>query len=192
MAEQMGLTSVLDHLDDEAEDGRIEVGDVVESFGGRGYGPILLGLALIEILPTGAIPGVPTLVAIMVILIASQMIAGKNYPWVPKKLAGKGFKQEKFEKAREKIRPVTRRFDLVLKPRLKVFTGDSAARIVGVVCIALAALMPPLELIPFASSVPSSAIAIFGLGLSSKDGLVVLIGFALSIASAIAGYNWLV
>lgn len=188
----MGLTDVLEHLDDKAERGKIKTRDMMAAFDGRSYGPILLGLVLIEILPTGAIPGVPTLVALMVIIIAGQLVFGRTHPWAPKKLADKGVDQSKLAAARRKLRPTTKRIDKMLKPRLGFFTSAMAARIVGIVCVALALLMPPLELIPFASSAPAAAIAVFGLGLSSKDGLIIVIGFALSVGVAIAAAYWLV
>lgn len=191
MANQLGLTDVLDHLDDDAEGDEITLGNVIETFGGRGYGPILLGLALVEILPTGAIPGVPTLVAVLVILMAGQMVAGRKSPWIPKKLAKKGFDTKKLDATRDKIRPMARRLDAVLKPRLSTLTSAISARIVGVVCIAIAALMPPLEVVPFASSIPALAIAVFGLGLSAKDGLLVLIGYVIAVLSVVGAYFWL-
>ena len=191
MSNQLGLTDVLNHLDDNTDGDKITLGSVVDTFGGRGYGPILLGLALIEILPTGAIPGVPTLVALLIILMAGQMVAGRKSPWIPKKLAQKGFSTQKLDATRKKIRPTTHRLDAALKPRLKKFSHDLSARIVGGVCIVIAALMPPLEVVPFASSIPALAIALFGLGLSTKDGVLILTGYIIALTSVIGAVYWL-
>ena len=63
-------------------------------------------------------------------------------------------------------------------------------RIAGAVVIALAATVPPLELLPFASSAPMLAIAAFGLALLVRDGLLMLIACALSVAAIGGGLGW--
>lgn len=191
MPEPLNLTGVLDHMDDKIRGDKATIGDVVEAFGGRGYGPLLLAFAMIELLPTGAIPGVPTLVSILILLIASQLSLGRPVPWISKALARRSFSQSKFDKIRSKIRPLTRKLDKVIKPRLETFAGTVAARLAGIICILLACTMPPLELIPFASSAPSSAIALFGIGLSAQDGLILLIAFVTAGIAIAATIFWL-
>lgn len=191
MTEGINLTGVLDQVDDEAKGEQLTLGEILEAFGDRGYGPLLLAAALIELLPTGAIPGVPTLLAITVILIAGQLVAGRSAPWLPKKLRSKGFSREKFEKARSKIRPFTQKLDKAVKPRMQQFTTRFCARVVGGVCIILALTMPPLEVVPFASSIPSAAIGLFGLGLSGRDGLIIVIGMVLACLACAGAVYWL-
>lgn len=181
------LTGVLDQMDNDAEGEKLTFGEIVDSFGDRGYGPILLALALIELLPTGAVPGVPTMVAVAVILVAGQLVAGRSAPWIPKKMRSKGFTRQKFEKAREKIRPFTQKLDKVIKGRMHQFATPFAARLVGGACILVALPMPPLELLPFASSVPALAIGLFGIGLSARDGLIILIASILAVFAIVGG-----
>src|SRR5690625_7777241 len=87
------------------------------------------------------------------------MVLGRRTPWLPKKLCNKGFKHASFNKARDKIRPVTRKVDVLIKPRLTVFVTPAAARVVGVICILMALTMPPLEIIPMAGYIPAVTIA---------------------------------
>ncbi len=189
MAAAMNLTAVLDHLDDKAGGETITIDQIIQSFEERGYGPVLLSLALVELLPTGAIPGVPTLVAILVVLVAGQLLVGRTRPWVPEKLASKGFSHKKFKAGREKLRPFTSKCDRFIKPRLPGLTTGLMNRLVAGICIVLALTLPPLELIPFASSAPSFAIALLAIGLSAKDGLMVLLGvFAAVSAFGFAAY----
>src|SRR5690625_5029478 len=129
MSERINLTGVLDLMDDKTDGEKMTVGAIMDAFGSRGFGPLLLAAALVELLPTGGIPGVPTIVAIIVILFASQMVLGRRTPWLPKKLCNKGFKHASFNKARDKIRPVTRKVDVLIKPRLTVFVTPAAARV---------------------------------------------------------------
>ncbi len=191
MSEQLNLTGVLEQIDDKAEGKKLTFGNMVEAFGDRGYGPLLLSVALIEMLPTGSIPGVPTVLAIAVVLIAGQLVLGRKAPWIPHWLANRGFNRSKFEKAREKLTPFTCRVDKIIKPRLQFLASALPARLVGAVCIVLAATMPPLEVIPMASTIPSGAIAILGLGLSVRDGLLVALGLIGAIGALFATYYFL-
>ena len=59
-------------------------------------------------------------------------------------------------------------------------------RLAALAVIALALTVPPLELIPFASTIPMATIALFGLGLLFEDGRLVLVGWIASMAAAIA------
>lgn len=191
MAELTNLTGVLDNLDNKASEDRITLDNMVESIGNRGYGPLILAAALIEILPTGAIPGVPTIMALLIIIFSGQMVTGRQAPWMPQKLRNKGIEREKFEQARKKAKPVTTRIDRVLKPRLDRLVTPTAARIVGIACILLAMTMPPLEVVPFMSSLPALAIAFFAVGLCARDGLVILLGFIVAVLGSLFAVNWL-
>ena len=60
------------------------------------------------------------------------------------------------------------------------------------VCAAIGLTVPPLELLPLAAALPSLAILAFGLGLSAKDGVLVLIAGAVSVISlGLVGYKLL-
>lgn len=192
MAGEMGLTDVLDHMDDFTEGKKITLGQIIDSFGDRGYGPLLLAIVLIELLPTGAIPGVPTLVAVLVVLVAGQLLLGRPSPWVPQRLRQKGFSCHQFGTARKKIRPTTRKVDRVIKPRLRQLANPMVSRVIAAVCVLLALTMPPLELIPFASSIPAAAIGLFGIGLAARDGLIVLIASAITVGAGVGVFYWLV
>lgn len=185
MAERMNFTGVLDRLDREAEGDKLTLGAMVDAIGGRGYGPLILAASLIELMPTGGIPGIPTLVAIMVIIFASQLVIGRPKPWIPKRLRNKGFNREKFNKAREKIKPATKKIDRVLKPRLHFLVTPFAARVVGLFCILLALTMPPLELIPGLGYTPAVGIALLAVGLTAQDGLFTLLGLLVPLVGGL-------
>lgn len=191
MADAINLTGVLDALDDKAEGDRLTVGAMVDAIGERGFGPLILSAALVEIMPTGGIPGIPTAVALTVILFAVQLLAGRKQPWLPDFLRRRSFSRKKFEKAREKITVVTRRIDKIFRPRLPALVGAMGTRLVGLACILLAMTMPPMEVIPWLSYIPASAIAFLSAGLCTRDGLVVLFGLGIATAGAVGVATWL-
>ena len=186
-----GATEALDGLrraaddargrtDDGADEDHATVGDLMDAFGGQSYGPFLLLPALIELSPLGGIPGVPTVLALIITIFAVQMLAGRDHFWLPGWIERRGVKIDRVDQADDKMRPVTDRLDRWSSDRLEALTGGAAKRAAAICTLVLCLTVPPLELLPFASAAPMAAIAAFGLGLLVRDGLIMLIGFALS------------
>mgnify|MGYP001385810282 CR=1 FL=1 len=185
------LTETLEVLKEETKGDKISIGDIVEALNHRGFGPLLIGPSLLVVMPTGAIPGIPSLCALLIILIAAQIAFGRRFPWIPSKLKKIEFEREKYETAVNKVKPYTKWVDSFFQERLQFLTRETAQRIIAAVCVILALCMIPLELIPFASFLPASAILIFGLSLSVRDGLIASIGFAIVAASLYIVPNFL-
>jgi hypothetical protein len=161
------------------------IGDVVQALGSRSYGPFLLVPALIELSPVGGIPGVPSILALIVILFAGQMLVGRKHFWLPQRLSRINLSSEKIVQAVEKVRPIGKWLDRWFHGRLRKLTEGPATRAAAAACILLALTVPPLEFLPFASSAPMSAIAMFGLALLVRDGAL-MIGAGLVACVAVA------
>ncbi len=188
----LGLTDILVKLADEPDGGQLSLVSVVDTMQGRGFGPLLLAPTLMVLLPTGAIPGVPTLSALLIMLVAGQLVLGMRTPWVPRRLRRVSFEREKFQAAVARARPWTERIDRLLKPRLHFLTVWPFNRIGALVCLLLAAAMVPLELVPFAAAVPALIIALYALALAAHDGVMALFSLAgIVAAGAAAVHLWL-
>lgn len=177
------LTDTLQTIQDKSKGDNITIEELVEALNARGFGALLIGPSLIAVMPTGAIPGIPSVCAILIILIAVQMVIGRHYPWVPERLKNISFDRNKYMKAVDKAKPYTEWIDGFFHERLKFLTQESAQRVVALLCIFLALAMMPLELVPFAASLPAVTILLFGLSLSVHDGLLASIGFGLMAAT---------
>lgn len=163
---------------------------VVQTMQGRGFGPLLLAPTLMVLLPTGAIPGVPTMSALLIVLVAGQLVVGKRTPWVPGRLRQVSFERKKFRAAVARVRPWTERIDRLLKPRLRALTVWPLNRIGALACLLLAMAMVPLELVPFAAAVPALLIALYALALAAHDGVLALFSLAGVIAAAFAAVHF--
>lgn len=181
------LTALLDQLDQSNDRAELSVDDVIYAIGERGYAPLTLILALIAMLPTGAVPGVPTVCGVSIALVSLQLAFGKRYPWLPARLRRVSISHARYTKTAERIKPWTRRLDRLVRPRLDALVEGGAARAIGLLFVVLALCMPPLELLPFAAAAPASAIALISLGLAGRDGLWVLLGL---MPAALGG--WLI
>ncbi|ALE15505.1 Exopolysaccharide synthesis, ExoD [Altererythrobacter epoxidivorans] len=161
------------------------ISDVVDEFGRRSFGPFLMIFALIEITPVGGIPGVPTFLALVCALIALQMLAGRDHIWIPDWIENRSVGADKLRKSAEKLEGIAHWLDKRFHGRLKRFTGRGWQKVAAAVVILLCCAVPPLELLPFASSGPMLAIAAFGLAIMVRDGGLML--GALAISALVAG-----
>lgn len=94
------ISGLLDKLVDESDNEKQSAGEIIARFEDRGFGPLLLIPSLIALLPTGVIPGVPSICGITLFLICIQVAIGRNAPWLPNKIT----KQEIDQKTRKRGR----------------------------------------------------------------------------------------
>lgn len=162
---------------------KVSVADIQDEVGQRSFGPFLSVPAIFELSPLGGIPGVPTLLGLIVIITAVQMLFGRRHFWLPGFISNRSVKGERIAPAMQKIRPVVRFVDKGLRPRLQRITKKPWNRAVAGLCVLCAMTVPPLEVVPFASSGPFGAIALIGLGLMGRDGIFVWLGILAAIVS---------
>jgi hypothetical protein len=175
---------ILDKLRELADSqDKVKIGDMLEAIGKRSFAPFLLIPALIDISPVGSIPGLPTLLGLMIAIIAVQLLIGRDHLWLPGFIANRSRKSEDVRKAADKLNPLARRLDRWFHGRLPRLTSKPFQRIAAVIILLLTLTVPPLELLPLATTAPMAAIAAFGLALLVHDGLLMLIAGAMSIAA---------
>ncbi|GHA93105.1 exopolysaccharide biosynthesis protein [Modicisalibacter luteus] len=191
MTRQKALTDLLKQLDGIPTSRRIHLQDIIDNFNSRGFGPLLVLPGLIVLLPTGAIPGVPSLCGLFIAMVAGQLVLGKSSPWLPRRLGQRGFDHDKFHRGVKWVTPWTARFDKLLKPRMMGLVNPLSRRLVAVLAVILALSMIPLELLPFAAAIPALAIVLMGLGLVADDGLMLMLGIAAVVIGGFAIWRWL-
>lgn len=188
MAQVRNLSTLLDSLLEEAcsEPGKdeISVRDLLDAVGRRTYGPILLLLGFVAISPLTIIPGATWLVASLILVVAIQIVIGRKYPWIPRKALEFEFQREHLQRGVDVAAPWARRIDRFVRPRFGLLTQPPFAQLVALICIAAALVSFPLGFIPFAPVLPGLAVLLFGLGLTARDGFVI-IAAAASLAGAI-------
>ena len=186
-----GVVAVMDRLLEETEgEDSVTVDSIVEAFGPRAFGPLLMLPALVGILPIGAIPVLPTLMGIFIMLVAVQRLFRRGKPWLPAVLRDRSVARTRIASAFQKGKPWARRLDRITKPRLSVMTSGIMEYVVAIAVIGMGALMPPLELIPFGVMLPASAVLVLALAITGRDGLLVLIGLAFSTTAIALLIYW--
>lgn len=185
-----GVGEVLGELDElAASHRRVCVGDVLEDFGARSFGPFIMIPALIELSPIGGIPGLPTFLALIIAITAAQLLLGKKHVWMPQFIRRRSVSGRQLHKAVKKLRGIAHWLDEHSHGRLEALTEGVWIKAAAVAIIALCCTVPPLEFIPFASTAPMLAIASFGLALTVRDGVLMLIALTLAAAAiGLGGY----
>ena len=181
------LTAVLDRLIEQTDGRDLSFKDLVGVFGQRAFGPLLLIPAVIAVAPTGAIPGMSLLTGSMICLLALQLFMGRKNPWLPKRLLEYSFSRDQFVGAARAVRPYTKLIDRGIRPRLTIFAKTPFIYLIALVTFFLGLSMFPLALLPFAVAVPGTSIAVLALGLTSRDGVVILLGLMLIAGFLAAG-----
>lgn len=176
--ENPSLTGVLDKLGSAGDDERVTIRQILEKVGDRSLAPILLVPAMITASPISGIPGVPTMTGIIVGLIVVQMIIGRDTLWVPDVLARRGVSKSKMDKAVSFLRKPVGWLDKLMKPRLTWLAARPWSYLALLICLAIAVTTPVMEFLPFVVSVAAVAIGFFAAGLLMRDGLMILIGYA--------------
>ena len=179
------LQSLLDQLCAEVDCGlnplakdAVTFRDILATVGRRAYGPLLLIVGLFSISPATVVPGMTWLSAALVLVISLQMAVGQHRPWLPKHLLDASISRDGLMKGISALRPWARRIDALLKPRLTFLAAQPFVNLIAVLCVAAALITFPLGFVPFAPLAPGIAIVIFGLGMTAKDGLLLLVGSA--------------
>ena len=182
---QGALTDVVEELQEASQGGdTVEVGHLIDALDHRGYGPALAVLPLIELSPLGGIPGFPTLLALVLAILTIRLLLGYEHFWAPDWLRRRELDSDRVIRSVKWLKSITRRIDGTLHERLSRLAGRTGRRAACVVILCLLVIVPPLEVVPFATSGPMIVVAIFGLGLLYRDGLLMLLGF---VGAAIAG-----
>ncbi len=185
MQDASNLTELINTMERmEREKAKVSVDDVVHAVGRRSFGPLLLLAGLITLAPIiGDIPGMPTLMAALVLLTSVQLLLGRETFWLPKWLLSRSLSRNKFDKAIHYMKKPARWVDSLLGVRLAWMTGYIGIRVTAVMCLFIALAMPPMEFIPFSANGAGLALTLFGLGLVARDGIMLSLGFLLTGAT---------
>ncbi|MFN3610013.1 MAG: exopolysaccharide biosynthesis protein [Hyphomonas sp.] len=142
-------------------------------------------LAIPFLLPV-SIPGVSGVFGPAIILIAAGITANRM-PWLPRFLARKEFNSEKLKHTLGRGMHIVVRVERVVRPRLGGITAAGLpARLNGIAIIFAAVLMmAPFGLVPFTNTLPAFAILLLSIGMSQRDGLVVIAGYLFILATLI-------
>lgn len=167
---------------------RVTVGEIVDAFGRRGHGALLVLLGAVNLLP---LPGISTISGLPLVLLTAQILTGRPVPWLPEWLRARSVAGADFVRMTLAIAPRLEQVERVVRPRLAGLTRGGARRALGALGLVLAlVLLLPL---PLANALPGLALAFMGLAFLERDGVVALaalvtglVGLAVMLTASVA------
>lgn len=141
---------------------------------------LLCGLLSLPFLFPVSIPGVSTVFGAGIVLIGLAVTLN-TLPWLPKSLGDRKLESAKLRPVLERGVRFLRKIDKFFKPRLSALTAVGVMnRLNGLAIIAAGVLlMAPLGFIPFSNTLPGVAVLLLSMGVSQRDGLIVLGGYVM-------------
>lgn len=171
---------------DSAED-PVKLRVVLEHVGRRSFGPVILLAGIVTMAPLiGDIPGVPTLMASLVVLTAAQLLLGKRNFWLPGLLLERAVPRARLHRILAWLDRPAAVLDRWFRPRLEAVSAGRGIYLVALACILVALVMPFLEFIPFSANLAATAWIAFGLAIIFRDGYAAL--FALLVTFGMFGW----
>lgn len=159
----------------------VDLKTVVEAFGNRAFGPIMVLCGLCMLTPLGALPGVPPAFGVIVIVFALQLLLRRRSPWMPEILRKVKIPADKFSKIQAKVQPILAKIDNFIRPRFLWASTGVMQVVISVVAIILSLTFFLLGMFPFGVVPPAAIILLLGLGITARDGIFILLGLALSL-----------
>ncbi len=183
------LGGLLDCLEEACAHAETVTGQaVMDQIGQRSFGALILLPAVIVVSPLSGVIGLPSTAAVLIIAVSGQLLFGRNDVHIPRRIAHRAVPCRRVHQAMRVLRPAARVIDRILRPRLTLLTQGPASRAIAAACILLALTIPPLEMLPFASTLIAAVISLFGLALLANDGAMAALGYLGLAALAGAGF----
>lgn len=163
----------------------VSIGEMMDTVGRRSFGPVVLMVGLILVTPLSGLPGMPTLMGLLILLTLGQVLMGRKYFWLPGWLAQREIPRKKLVQGLEMLRPPARRVDRLIRPRLLFLVKGGGLYVMALACMVIAVVMPATELVPFSASIAGLALMTFGLAMISRDGCLALVAWSIALAGPV-------
>ena len=161
---------------------RVTFGEILLGLRHRALGFATLIFSLPCCLPMP--PGIPTVCGIALVIIALNLIAMRQRLWLPEAVARKTVARSDLNRMVVRATPLMRRLERYCRPRLPGVTESVGKVVVGLVILVLGFVM--ILPIPFVGNMPPAiAASVIALGMTERDGLIVVIGLVVSVAAVV-------
>lgn len=168
------VTRLLRRLADDGGDAGLTLHEIRDRLDERAYGLLILLLSIPCLVP--GLYGVPQVVGLIVILLAGQMLVGREEPWLPRWFLNLRCKGSWLKAMADFAETKLGWIDRLSRPRLRRFADGPGEKLAAVFMI----LATITIVMPLTNTIPSIALALLSVGLIQRDGLFVLAGCAVT------------
>nr|WP_246728533.1 exopolysaccharide biosynthesis protein [Microvirga terricola] len=163
---------------DTAQGDTITIGRIIEAFGERAFGFVLILFSLPNCVP--APPGIAGIVGTPVLIFGIQMMLGRHQPWLPGFILRRSVSTATFKRLIDLAEPKMKKLESYCRPRLPRLFGPLGDRVAGffAVLVALSVLIP----FPGTNFPPSIALVIASIAIMEEDGYLLIVGYLIGLA----------
>lgn len=146
----------------------------------------ICALLTIPFLIPVSIPGVSTVFGLGILLVSIGITLNRA-PWLPDRLQDRPISTEKLKPVLKRGMAYLVRIEKVIRPRMTGLTEGAIMQRINGLAIILGAvlLMFPLGLVPFSNTLPALAILFLAVGMSQRDGWLVVAGHLMNVATIV-------
>lgn len=158
----------------------MSVGSLVDVLATETFGATILIFAAPNLVPNP--PGTSPVLGLPLIFLSTQLLFGRQTVWLPDWIRRRQLSSRLLGSTARFLVPLLARLENVLAPRYAELASNRfALRAIGLVSLPLAIIL--LLPLPFVHMLPGAAMVCYGLGLATRDGLAVLVGHVLAVAT---------
>jgi hypothetical protein len=178
IVEPKSASAVLRAFVDAARGETVTIRGVIEAFGDRAFGFVLILFSLPNCVP--APPGVAAIVGTPVLIFGIQMMLGHHRPWLPSFIMRRTVSVATLRRVIDVAEPRLRWLEAFCRPRHVWLFNPLGDRIVGLFAF-LAAIS---VLIPFPGTnfPPSIALVMVSIAVMEEDGVLLILGYLVGLA----------
>ncbi len=165
----------------------VDMGTLVDTIGDRGFGLLLLVLALPAALPLPA-PGYASPFGVIILMLGTQLLRGRQSPWLPERVRRRRVSWKLLDFSVRNGRFPFAVVEFFVRPRLGALAKNRffLALVAITILLMAASMCVPM---PLTNTAPSFVIFLLAAGMVEEDGLLLAVGLLLApIAAGIAGY----
>lgn len=155
----------------------LTLGEIRDRMDERAFGLMIIILAIPCLVP--GLWGVPQIVAVPILLLVGQMLAGRIEPWLPETVLKRRVSKVWLTRMADFATKRMAWCEHVSRPRLTMFVHGWAERVAAVfMAMATVTILVPL---PLTNTVPAVGLTLMAVGLIQRDGLFVVGGAAVAV-----------
>ena len=157
--------------------------NILQIAGDSIFGFLFVVLSLPSALPVPA-PGYSIPFGVLMLVLAVQLIIGRQKPWLPHKMASHKIKLETVQKFLKGGIPWLQKIEAITRPRLPYVCTTIPGRFIIGMAIALMSIFMMIP-IPGTNTLPAIGIFVVGFGLMEDDGAISLGGLGICLTAIV-------
>lgn len=185
-ASEQTLGDQLQHAIDRLPPDQLSLDALLEQFGPQGLLMLTALLTLVFLIPV-SIPGVSTVFGAGILLVGVSRLL-RRPPWLPARLRQRQLPADRLRAALTRGLTWVGRLQKISRPhRLPGVVDPRPAQMLNDAGLVLGAvlLMAPFGFVPFSNTLPAIALLLLAIGLMQRDGVAVLLGHLMNLASIV-------